>query len=207
MRLAEQPWAGQLAVALGHIGLPVDLGDPQPISLRPLQQRALAHHLGEVQAAAARPGATKMAHHVGTVLGGRLPAPEEYAPAAFIGAVRQRARRAALAQLRTGSQVCATGAVNLTLRCGVCKLGMKGAAAGLAHAKETGETDIAEFSNILALDTTFCFVSSALPKAHLRKCTEHQSSYWIFKPTRKRLGDHAASSPSRCFWKANIHTL
>ncbi len=37
------------------------------------------------------------------ILGGRLPAPEEYAPAAYIRAVRQRARRVALAQLRTGS--------------------------------------------------------------------------------------------------------
>ncbi len=41
--------------------------------------------------------------YVGTVLGGRLPAPEEYAPAAYIGAVRLRSRWEALAQLRTGS--------------------------------------------------------------------------------------------------------
>jgi hypothetical protein len=81
----------------------VDLRDPRPLSLQPLQQRALSHHLGEVRAAADPPGATKMAHYVGTVLGGRVPPPEEYAPAAYICAVRQRARRAALAQLRTGS--------------------------------------------------------------------------------------------------------
>ena len=102
-RLAEQPWAGQLAIALGHIGMPVDLQNPRPLSLQLLQQRALSHHLGEIRAAAARPGATKMAQYVGVVLGGRLPSPEEYAPAAYIRAVRQRARRVALAQLRTGS--------------------------------------------------------------------------------------------------------
>ena len=103
LRLAEQSWAGQLAVALGHIGMPVDLQNPRQLSLQLLQQRALAHHLGEIRAVAARPGATKMAQYVGVILGGRLPAPEEYAPAAYIRAVRQRARRVALAQLRTGS--------------------------------------------------------------------------------------------------------
>jgi hypothetical protein len=103
LRLAEQSWAGQLAIALGHIGMPVNLRDPRPLSLKPLQQRALAHHLGEVRTAAAQPRATKLAHYVGIVLGGRLPPPEEYAPAGYLRAVRQRARRAALAQLRTGS--------------------------------------------------------------------------------------------------------
>ena len=89
LRLAEQSWARQLATALGNIGMPVDLQDPRPLSMQPLQQQALAHHLGEVRVAAARPGATKQAYYVGTVLGGRLPPPEEYGPAVYIRAVRQ----------------------------------------------------------------------------------------------------------------------
>ncbi len=90
------------SVALGHIGRLVDLQNPRQLSLQLLQRRALAHHLGEIRAAAARPGATKMAQYVGLILGDRLPTPEEYAPAAYIRVARQRARRVALAQLRTG---------------------------------------------------------------------------------------------------------
>ncbi len=81
----------------------MDLQNPRQLSLQLLQRRALAHHLGEIRAAAARPGATKLAQYVGVILGDRLPTPEEYAPAAYIRAVRQQARRVALAQLRTGS--------------------------------------------------------------------------------------------------------
>ena len=64
---------------------------------------ALAHHLGEIRAAAAQQRATKLAQYVGIVLGGRLPPLEEFALAEYMRRVRHRARRAALAQLRTGS--------------------------------------------------------------------------------------------------------
>ena len=95
----------QLAAALAAVGMPVDLQGPRALCVEQLRRAALGRHLQEVSAAAARPGASKLAHYLATAWGGRLPPGEEHAPALapYLGAVRQRARRAALAQLRTGS--------------------------------------------------------------------------------------------------------
>ena len=103
--LARQSWAAQLAAALLGIGMPVDLEQPRPLCLEQLQLAAMGRHLSEIQAAAGRPGATKLAHYLDAAWGGNLPQPGEYVPlpAAYLGAVRQRIRRGALAQLRTGS--------------------------------------------------------------------------------------------------------
>ena len=100
----RQPWAAQLAVALAAVGMHVDLQAPRPLCVTQLQRAALQRHLQEVSAAAARPGASKLAHYLATAWGGQLPPAEEHAPgpAAYLAAVRQRARCAALAQLRTG---------------------------------------------------------------------------------------------------------
>ena len=101
----RRPWAAHLADALAAVGMPVDLEHPQPLCVKRLKQRALQRHLAEISTAAACPGATKLAHYLTAAWGGRLPPADDYtpAPAAYLGAVRQRVRRAALAQLRTGS--------------------------------------------------------------------------------------------------------
>jgi hypothetical protein len=85
--------------------MPVDLARPRPLCLEQLKRSALRRHLHEIQAAAGRPGASKLAHYLVAAWGGQLPGAEEYVPlpAAYLGAVRQRSRRVALAQLRTGS--------------------------------------------------------------------------------------------------------
>jgi hypothetical protein len=103
--LARQSWAAQLAAALQGIGMPVDLARPRPLCLGQLKRSALRRHLHETQAAAGRPGASKLAHCLAAAWGGQLPGAEEYVPlpAAYLGAVRQRLRRVAIAQLRTGS--------------------------------------------------------------------------------------------------------
>jgi hypothetical protein len=101
----RRPWAAQLAAALAAVGMPVDLQNPRPLCIARLRRQALGHHLQQISAAAARPGASKLAHYLAAAWGGQLPSAEEYSPVpvAYLGAVRQRKRRAALAQLRTGS--------------------------------------------------------------------------------------------------------
>ena len=102
----QRPCAAQLAAAaLAAVGLPVDLQCPRPLCIACLRQQALGQHLQETSAAAARPGASKLAHHIAAAWASQLPPAEEHTPtpAAYLGSVRQRARRAAVAQLRTGS--------------------------------------------------------------------------------------------------------
>lgn len=101
--LARRSWAAQLAAAMAAVGMPLDLLNPRPVNLERLKSAALARHVQLVSEAAAAPGATKLAFYVGLVRGGALPRGTEYAPAAYLGAVRSRSRRVALAQLRTGS--------------------------------------------------------------------------------------------------------
>ena len=78
--------------------MPVDLQSLHHLYVTQLWWAALVRHLQEVSAAAARPGASKLAHcspH----------GAEEYAPtlAAYRGPVRQRAQQTVLPQRRTGS--------------------------------------------------------------------------------------------------------
>lgn len=101
-QLAWLPWAGQLAVAMEAVGLPLDLQQPRPVSYAAVQRAGLERHLEQLSAAATRQGATKTAHYVQRVWGGTLDA-STYGRAAYVDAVRERARRQALAQLRTGS--------------------------------------------------------------------------------------------------------
>jgi hypothetical protein len=83
----------------------VDLPRPRPLNLEQLKHSALRRHLHEIQAAAGRPGTSKLAHYLAAAWGGQLPGVEEYLalPAAYLGAVWQHSCRVALAQLRTGS--------------------------------------------------------------------------------------------------------
>jgi hypothetical protein len=103
--LARQSWAAQVAAALQGIGVLVDLARPRPLCLEQLKRSALRRHLHEIQSAPGQPGASKLAHDLAATRGGQLPGAEEYVPlsAAYLGAVRQRSRRVAIAQLRTRS--------------------------------------------------------------------------------------------------------
>jgi hypothetical protein len=97
--LARQSWAAQLAAALQGIGMPADLAWPRPLCLEQLKRSALRRHQHEIQAAAGRPGASKLAHYLAAAWGGQLPGAEEYVPlsAAYLGAVLQCSCRVALA--------------------------------------------------------------------------------------------------------------
>ena len=101
-QLARRSWAGQLALALEAVGIPIDLHQPRAISYAAVQQCSMERHLQQLAEAATREGATKRAHYVQRVRGGTLDV-ESYGRAQYVGAVRERARRQALAQLRTGS--------------------------------------------------------------------------------------------------------
>ena len=58
-QLARQPWAGQLAVAMGAIGMPLDLRQPVAIGRQSLQRCGLEHHQQQLDEAATREGASK----------------------------------------------------------------------------------------------------------------------------------------------------
>ena len=102
-QLARQSWAGQLAAALGAIGMPLDLQQPATIGRKKLESAGLEHHLAQLEKAATREGASRLQYYVQRVHGGDVGGPEEYGRAPYLDVVRERARREALAQLRTGS--------------------------------------------------------------------------------------------------------
>jgi hypothetical protein len=66
-----------------------------------VQQAALQHYLQRVAAAAQSPGASRLHHYFGVVRPDCL-SPGGYGRPAYIEAVRERHRRRALAELRTG---------------------------------------------------------------------------------------------------------
>jgi hypothetical protein len=103
-QLARQPWTGQLAVAMGAIGMSLDLRQPVAIGRQSLQRCGLEQHryLQQLDEAATREGASKLCHYVESVRGGYLEV-ECYGSAEHLSVVRERRRMEALAQLRTGS--------------------------------------------------------------------------------------------------------
>ena len=101
-QLARQSWAGQLATAMEAIGMPLDLQQPAAIGRKALQRCGLEHHLGQLREGVTREGASKLLHYVQSVRGGCLEV-ECYGRAEYLGVVKERRRRQALAQWRTGS--------------------------------------------------------------------------------------------------------
>jgi hypothetical protein len=100
---AAQPWAQQLEAALAAAGVQLDLQQPQQISKAAVQNACRQRQLEQLQAAATREGASKLQHYTLQVCGGNLDAANLGTCAAYLMAVRERSRREALAQLRTGS--------------------------------------------------------------------------------------------------------
>ncbi|KAI3436385.1 hypothetical protein D9Q98_002439 [Chlorella vulgaris] len=100
---ARQPWAQQLAAALAAIGVQLDLHQPQPVCKAAVQSACSAWQLKQLQDAATREGASKLQHYTQGVWGGTLDAASLDTRAAYLTVVRERSRRAPLAQLLTGS--------------------------------------------------------------------------------------------------------
>ncbi|KAL4854747.1 hypothetical protein ACK3TF_004665 [Chlorella vulgaris] len=93
---ARQPWAQQLAAALAAMGLQLD-------RKAAVQSACSAWQLKHLQDAATREGASKLQHYTQGVCGGTLDAASLGTCAAYLTVVRERSRRAPLAQLCTGS--------------------------------------------------------------------------------------------------------
>ncbi|KAL4855790.1 Retrovirus-related Pol polyprotein from type-2 retrotransposable element R2DM [Chlorella vulgaris] len=100
---ARQPWAQQLAAALAAMGVQLDLHQPQPVCKAAVQSACSAWQLKQLQDAATREGASKLQHYTQGVWGGTLDTASLGTRAAYLTVVRERSRRAPLAQLRTGS--------------------------------------------------------------------------------------------------------
>jgi hypothetical protein len=85
------------------MGVQLDLHQPQPVCKAAVQSACSAWQLKHLQDAATREGASKLQHYTQGVCGGTLDAASLGTRAAYLTVVRERSRRAPLAQLRTGS--------------------------------------------------------------------------------------------------------
>ena len=97
----QQCWAAQVAAGLAAVGLPLDLQQPCPPARAALRDACWARQQDLLMAAAHREGASRLQHYVFGTCGGdlsNLGSTQQY-----LCAVRERRRRQALAQLRTGS--------------------------------------------------------------------------------------------------------
>lgn len=95
--LAQQPWAAQFAAAMQQMGVQVDLQRPQQLGITNVKASCSAWFMRQFTEAQG----TKTRHYVDVVCGGIDL--EHYRPAAYLKMVPDRARRRALAQLRTGA--------------------------------------------------------------------------------------------------------
>jgi hypothetical protein len=93
----------QLAAALAAMGVQLDLHPPQPVCKAAVQSVCSAWQLKQLQDAATLEGASKLQHYTQGVCGGTLDAASLGTRAAYLTVMRERSRRALLAQLRTGS--------------------------------------------------------------------------------------------------------
>ena len=100
---ARQSWAQQLAAGTAAVGMPLDLAQPAPIDVQQLTASMRERQAGQLQAAAAQEGASRFRHYVAGVCGGVVTADSVAQRQPYLLEVRERRRREALAQLRTGS--------------------------------------------------------------------------------------------------------
>jgi hypothetical protein len=96
----QRSWAAQLQAAMGAVGLQLDLQQPEAVGKAALRDACWARQAAILQEAASREGASRYQHYVSGTCGGR-PAPA--VQPAYLSRVRERHRRVALAQLRTGT--------------------------------------------------------------------------------------------------------
>jgi len=99
---ARQSWAEQLAVSMAAVGMPLDLEQPAPIDVKQLTAHMRERQVEQLVTAAARESASRLRHYVHNVCGGVVTAESVSKPQPYLE-VRERHRREALAQLRTGS--------------------------------------------------------------------------------------------------------
>ena len=95
--LAQQPWAAQFAAAMQSMSVPVDLQAPCQLRVGEVQESCTGWLLRQFAAAQG----TKIRHYFDVVRGGV--AEDCLCPAEYLALLPQRARRRALAQLRTGA--------------------------------------------------------------------------------------------------------
>ena len=90
-------WAGRVAEVMDQNGITLDLQSPQPIPVRHAKQQFLLHFVQQFS----NIEGTKNRTYVNDVRGGICI--DSHCPAPYLVCIRQRSRRQALAQLRTGS--------------------------------------------------------------------------------------------------------
>ena len=90
-------WAGRVAEVMGQNGITIDLQSPQSTPVRHTKQQFLLHFVQQF----CNVEGTKNRTYVNDVRGGTCI--DSHCPAPYLVCIRQRSRRQALAQLRTGS--------------------------------------------------------------------------------------------------------
>jgi len=169
---ARRPWAAQLQLAMQAAGVEFSLEGaamPQPAAVR---RTALQHHLDRVAAATQQPGASRLHHYFGVVRPECL-AVDGYSRPAYINAVRERHRRIALTELRTGIHWGAEERDRL--------LGLQRRARGerhCTHCTALGLPGRVEDAHHIVFECelfTAGHLTSNLPRAFRRVCTEPNS--------------------------------
>ena len=101
LAVAQRPWAAQLQLAMHTAGVQFSLDGAAMPPPAEVQQAALQHYQQRVAVAAAQTGASRLHHYFVEVRPGCL-TPGGYSRPAYIDTVRERHRRVALTELRTG---------------------------------------------------------------------------------------------------------
>ena len=98
---AQRPWAAQLQHAMQEAGVEFSLQGPAMPQPTEVRRAALQHYLRRVATAAQQQGASRLHHYFAVVRPDCLTT-DGYSRPAYIEAVRERHRRLALTELRTG---------------------------------------------------------------------------------------------------------
>lgn len=95
--LAQRPWAAQFAAAMERMGVGINLQRPEQLCVADVREACMASFMRQFEEAQG----TKIRHYIDTVRGGVNS--DNYGAALYLMMVHDRARRRALAQLRTGA--------------------------------------------------------------------------------------------------------
>jgi hypothetical protein len=100
---AQRCWAAQLHAGMTAVGLQLDLQRPEPVGRAPLRDACWARQAAMLQEAASQEGASRVQHYVLGTCGGLLPPASLGCRHPVFRLVRERQRRQAYMQLRTGT--------------------------------------------------------------------------------------------------------
>ena len=199
------PWALQLQRAMAAAGVDFDPQQRAPLVQAEVRQAALQHHLQRVAVAAQRPGASRMRHYFVAVRPDCLEV-AGYTLPAYVTEIRERHRRIALAEIRSGVH---GGAEERERLQGVHRRPtaerecMHCAARGLLGRAEDAHHILFECVHATWLtETSVPCIPGCSPQSSRQRCARHWRPSWRARacrwPGSSARADGAAGAPSGC---------